>query len=101
MENNAHIFADKIQKKSNPKSMIFTTGKIHFLHSHNQVTWEHGKFRHPSHDGSQTTGTSGNFHEWTTRIDIYRGKPLVSCCTFTITFFFHHIHVQIMIPGLI
>ena len=51
--------------------MIFTTGKIHFLHSHNQVTWEHGKFRHPSHDGSQTTGTSGNFHEWTTRIDIY------------------------------
>ena len=34
-------------------------------------------------------------------IYIYIGKPLVSCCTLTITIFFNHIHMQIMILGLI
>ena len=34
-------------------------------------------------------------------IYIYIGKPLVSCCTLTITIFFNHIHMQIMILGLL
>jgi hypothetical protein len=47
-------------------------------------------------------GNIGKF-PWMDNYDwyIYIGKPLVSCCTLTITIFFNHIHMQIMILGLI